>query len=98
MKTLRDILGPDAAPEDAGQRLQEAYQAFERGQASKEDSDLILFDLLQFTGYYSTTHAAADAGQVKFAEGQRSVAARILWMIDAPVTLIREYAKAATRG
>lgn len=98
MKTLRDILGSDVALDDAAQRLQEAYQSFGRGQASKEDTDLILVDLLQFTRYYGTAQLDESDATVRYMEGRRSVALRIMLMIDAPVALIREFSKAASRG
>lgn len=59
--------------------LREAYRSFLRGDATREQQQAILVDLFKFVGYYATTTPeASTSNALWFAEGQRSVGARIM--------------------
>lgn len=76
--TLRDKFpkghrrGPGAI-----KRLTDAYQKLFAGNGSQEDADLVLTDLAKFTGFFQVSPANATPDELRHAEGQRSVYARI---------------------
>lgn len=58
-------------------RVIEAYQAMFSGRGGQDDADLVLADLEAFAGLWEVTTADTPDNETKFAEGQRSVLARI---------------------
>lgn len=102
MKTLSDMLPKnsrrDGRPSAAGElALTKAYNAFRRGRATSDESDLIMTDLAIFSGYYNTTPSDLPAEQLKHAEGQRSVYGRILSFINPPAAELEELEAAVKR-
>lgn len=81
------------APDDMKVPLAEAhivaaYQAFAEGRAGKKDADLIIQDLAMYSGYFHVTSQGTPEGELKYAEGARSVFARIMFMLNLPVERI----------
>ncbi len=56
----------------------QAYRAVFGGHGSKEETELVLADLANFSGFYQVTTPADGPEAVRYSEGQRSVFARIL--------------------
>lgn len=61
----------------ADRRLVLAYRAVFTGNGTSEDARLVMADLEKESGFRMVTPPEADLGSVKFAEGQRSIYARI---------------------
>jgi len=80
MKTVLDILPPEVAanPRFQEARIAEAYAALFTGNGGKDDADLVLVDLAQFTRYYSTAPVDMPADQVKAMDQRRAVVERIV--------------------
>lgn len=55
----------------------EAYRAVFGGVGQPEDAALVLDDLERFTGFWEVTTADTPDQEARFAEGQRSVFARL---------------------
>ena len=58
-------------------RIVQAYRAAFSANATKEDVQLVLDDLEDFSGFLAVTGPSATDGETKYAEGQRSVFMRI---------------------
>jgi len=74
--------------------LRKAYRAFLEGNATGEQQQAILVDLFTFMGYYATTDPkASTSNDLWFAEGQRSVGARLIALgnpADAELKLLAQ--------
>lgn len=68
--------------------LVEAYRAFAEGRAGKQDADLVLQDLAMYSGYFHVTSQDTSEGATKYAEGARSVFARVMFMLNLPIERI----------
>ncbi len=66
------------ATAQATQRLVRAYRATFGGIGTREDSELVISDLAEFTGYYQVTDSMMPDNQVRYAEGRRSVMGHVL--------------------
>ncbi len=97
METTRSVIPDDKrTPETRADRLSEAWQAFQRGAASKTDADLILADLANYTGYFFVAADAASGDELQRREGRRDVMARILFLLDLPFAYTTELRRAAS--
>lgn len=76
-------------------RLADAYRSVFSGRGSKEDAEIVLADLAQFSGFYTVTTPNTPADAVRFAEGQRSVMARVLRFTRLSGVETRELEEAA---
>lgn len=79
--TARSLMTEAPRPRPASYQhdLRQAYRAFLEGNATGDQQQAILVDLFKFVGYYATTTPeASTTNQLWFAEGQRSVGARIM--------------------
>lgn len=86
-------LVPDGAKRD--ERLSQAWHAFVTGGASREDADLIMGDLAVFTGFMQVSDIAATDAELRRFEGRRDVMARILFLLDMPMSYMTELRRAA---
>lgn len=97
MDTTRTVIPPDKrTPEARVQRLTQAWQAFQRGAASKEDADLILADLAKTSEYFMIAGPDADGASLMRREGKREVMGRILFLLDLPFSYMDELRRAAS--
>lgn len=97
MDTTRTVIPPDRrTAETRNERLSEAWQAFVRGAASKEDADLIMADLASVTGYFFVSEPGATGDALLRNEGRRDVMARILFLLDLPFSYMTELRRAAS--
>lgn len=91
MRTIVDIFPPDEQDLQTGgmgysdarvaqmqYRIASAYHAFVEGRASREDADLVLVDLAQFSRYLDTTQLGAPSEVLREINGRRAVFARIV--------------------
>lgn len=90
MITLTDLFQPDVQDASGAvgysddiigrmqYRLVSAYGALFSGRGTKEDADLVLVDLAQFTRYVNTTSLATPADVVKALDQRRAVFARVV--------------------
>jgi len=91
MTRLLDLVGrspADMQPLVAEAKIVSAYHAFAEGRAGKQDADLILQDLAMYSGYFHVTPQSTPEGELKYAEGARSVFARVMYMLNLPVEQI----------
>lgn len=77
-------------------RLSEAWRAFQRGAASKEDADLILADLAKQSEFFMVAAPGVDAETLQRREGRREVMGRILFLLDLPFSYMDELRRAAS--
>jgi hypothetical protein len=64
-------------------KLQDAYKAvFTMKQATPEALQMVLDDLAEFCGYFAVSPRGASAEETNYDNGQRSVFARILSLIE----------------
>ena len=83
-KTILHILPPenysnnDSYLAAAQTRVVQAYAAVFTGNATRDDADLVLVDLAQFSRYYDTTHIGASPDEAKALDQRRSILTRIL--------------------
>lgn len=67
-------------------RLAGAYEAvFLLRNAGKEDLDLVMADLAEFSGYFAVSPPGTSAEELLDANGRRAVFARILSLIRLPM-------------
>lgn len=76
-------------------RLHEAWAAFRAGSASREDAELVLSDLAEFSEYFYVADSTATGDQLMRREGRREVMARILFLLDLPASFMTEVRQAA---
>lgn len=101
MMTLRKLLG-DRYEADGMERLNAAFASLFAGNGTVDDAELVLDDLLQYSGYYDTTLPMDENGRpvppevLWHIEGMRALMARILFMTDLPISELRKHA--AQRG
>lgn len=77
MNGISSMFANNPTGAEATQRVVEAYTRLFEGTGDKKDADIVLVDLAAFTGFMTHTVPAMSEAAVRFAEGQRSVAARI---------------------
>jgi hypothetical protein len=75
-------------------RIVQAYQAMFSGHGSQEDARLVREDIETFTGFWDVTTADTPEPETKYAEGQRSVYARISALTRVSDTVIEAVEKA----
>jgi len=80
MNTVLDILPAERRddPQAQSARVASAYAALFSGNGSKDDADLVLIDLAQFTRYQDTASLDASADVVKALDQRRAVMLRIV--------------------
>lgn len=90
MKTIVDLFPPDeqdahgtptyseARVTAMQRRIAGAYHAFAEGRASRDDADLVLVDLAQFSRYLDTTQLGVSNEVLREINGRRAVFARIV--------------------
>lgn len=100
MKTsLREIFknvapGPElTAKEEA--RLAEAWASIMKGRGSPEDAELVMQDLADASGYFYLSPPGSSADELQRREGAREVYARILFLLDLPMSYIGELRRVA---
>lgn len=69
--------GPSAA-----KRLEEAYNAVFTGHGSKEDAEIVLSDLANFTGFYRVNGIGVSGEDRAFADGMRLAYGRIFRFLN----------------
>lgn len=79
---------------DARDRLEGAYKATFTGRGSKEDAEIVLSDLLAFSGLFDVSD---DLAALPMREGRRQMAYRILRFLDLSHVEKRAMAEAAAR-
>lgn len=93
MKTIANLFSPQQAA-TAQDRLVVAYTSVFSGAGSKEDAEIVLSDLAAFTGFLNVSSPVMSEAQLRFAEGQRSVAARILALAGTSPAALHQLAHA----
>lgn len=94
--TSRRVLPSDRQDRDSRDiRLAEAWQAIVAGRGSKEDVELALADLGEFSGYFFVAESGTTGDQLLRNEGRRDVMARILFLLDVPIAYMTELRRAA---
>jgi hypothetical protein len=77
-------------------RLSDAYRAvFINGNPSKEDSEIVMSDLANFSGYFSVSPPGTSDADLREANGARAVFARILSLSELPLVQLRSLREAA---
>lgn len=96
MRTSADIFPKgDRRGEKRDIRLSEAWQAILEGRGSKEDAELAFSDLAEFSGYYFVPPAGTSGDDLQRDAGRRETFARILYLLDVPMTRLTEMRLAA---
>lgn len=96
-RSLADILGvKESRGPKAQDRIREAYAKLLGGNPTKQDIELVLVDLAKTSGYYNTTPPEASDAALRYAEGQRSVFARVLQMANPAFSEIDAIRKAVS--
>lgn len=75
--------------------LHEAWKALQGGHGGADDFELVLNDLAEFTEYYFVAPPGTSGDVLVRREGARAVFARILFLLDVPMTTLGEWRKAA---
>lgn len=84
MRTILDILPRENYPDNgqylaaATERIASAYAAVFTGNATRDDADLVLVDLAQFSRYYDTTLIGSPPIEAKALDQRRAILTRIL--------------------
>lgn|GEM_PF-4232356 len=96
--TIDDVLARDVPRNDLTRdaRLMEAYAAFMRGAASREDAELIFVDLALHSGYFHVSERGSSGTEMAYDAGARSVFARIMFMLNLPMDRIADLQRALT--
>lgn len=76
-------------------RLEQAWVALLGGKGSKEDADLAMADLADYTGYYAVAPEGTSTEMMHRFEGRRDVMARILFLLDNPTSYSADLRRAA---
>lgn len=97
MLTTKDLFGGQYTRDEPEvvARLADATRAIMEGRGSKADADLLFADLAYTSGYFYVAPAGTPDGELQHREGARSVFARILYLLDVPLTSLDEYRHAA---
>lgn len=96
MQTSRTVLKPGERRGDKWEnKLSEAWRAMARGGGSPEDFELAMSDLLETTEFFYVAGQDASGDSLLRREGRREVMARILFLLDYPVSYMTELRRAA---
>jgi hypothetical protein len=76
-------------------RLAEAYRQVFTGNGGREDAEIVLTDLAASSGFYTVTTPDMTDAQVRDAEGQRRVMARVLRFLRMSAEEVRALEEAA---
>jgi hypothetical protein len=98
MTTLTSDIYKEGSRRTAPQtlRLAAAYEAvFVKRRPMQEDVDLVMADLAEFSGYFTTAPTSTNSNDLWDLNGKRSVFARILSLIAIPRVQLEELRKAA---
>lgn len=96
MDTTRTVIPAEKRTQETrNDRLSQAWNAFVRGAASKEDADLIMSDLAKYSEFFFTASDDVELRQLMRREGRRDVMGRILFLLDLPFTYMTELRRAA---
>lgn len=77
-------------------RISDAYRAvFINGNPSKEDSEIVMSDLANFSGYFAVSPPGTGDAELREANGARAVFARILSLSELPLVQLRSLREAA---
>lgn len=96
--TFRELLKNTPGPEvevKKEARLAEAWTAIMAGRGSVEDAELAMQDLADASGYFYLLPPTATDAELHRREGAREVYARILFLLDLPMSYIGELRRAA---
>lgn len=81
---------------EAELRLASAYEAvFLLRNATKDDLDMVMVDLAEFTGYFAVAPAGTSEAELRDLNGKRAVFARILSLIKLPMGRLSQLREAA---
>lgn len=96
MQTSRTLLNPGERRGDKWEdRLSEAWRAMQNGSGSREDFEVALSDLAEKSEFFYVADPAASGDALLRREGRREVMARILFLLDRPVSYMTELRRAA---
>lgn len=62
---------------EAEHRIGQAYQAVFLGQPTKDDQEIVLMDLANYTGFYRVTGPGGTPDQMPFDNGKRAAFGRV---------------------
>lgn len=77
------------------ERLTTAWQAIMHGKGSKDDAELVMADLGEFSGYFAVSEPGTDGTTLSHNEGRRAVYARIMYLLDLPASYMSELRRAS---
>lgn len=75
--------------------LNEAWRALSQGRGSEADFELVMNDLAEVSEYYYVAPTGTSGEDLIRREGARAIFARILFLLDVPVSKLAEWRKAA---
>lgn len=83
----------------AQEKVRQSYLNVFSGRGSKEDADIVLVDLLKFSGYFSYVAVPPDtdapsSNSLQMSNGARMVAARIMYHLNMPMAQLNELVQA----
>lgn len=96
MITIRDLMAGGHRNPEAEPRLSQAWTAILEGRGSREDAELAVNDLAYESGYHYLPLTASDA-DLREHYGARKVFARILFLLDVPMTKLDDMRRASLR-
>jgi hypothetical protein len=99
VRTIADLFKDDETRRgpDAAVKLAQAYKDVFGGHGSKEQSDVVLVDILRVTGYYHVTPIGTSSEVLHEVEGGRRVGAHILERLSIDIATLREAQSAVGR-
>jgi hypothetical protein len=97
MQTSKDKFPQGERRSDAREmHLATVWRALIEGRgANKDDFELLLADLSEFTGFFFTAADTVTNEQLQRMEGRREVMGRILYLLDFEFSIINELRRAA---
>lgn len=97
MITIRDLMAGGHRNPDAENRLSQAWTTVLAGNGSREDGELIFSDLAYESGYFYVAPPGTSDAELREREGARKVFARILFLLDVPMTKLDDMRRASLR-
>jgi hypothetical protein len=95
--TIADLVSTAPRSAAAQRRLLEAYRALFEGTGGKEDAEVVMVDLAQFSGYFQFAGPSATHGERAYNDGARSVFGHIMTKLTVPQSTLNAIADAVVR-
>lgn len=97
MITIRDLMAGGHRNPEADARLSKAWETILAGNGGREDGELVFSDLAYESGYFYVAPDGTSDAELREREGKRKVFARILFLLDVPMTKLDDMRRASLR-